>query len=389
MSISTTFAPNTIIASSPMNTILQTDIRDKYNAAINSSTGHLHDGNTGNGPPVAKVNASNVADSVIISGVAPTASKSIAMLNGELQFYDGTAARKALGSYRLPKGFYNFSLVRSAANTIKITSRGGTALSTSNPLIVVIDDPINPGQLSEFVVTSDVSINFDSAVWGFDTYGNLTGVVLRVFAINDNGTLRWGVGLLNRGVVTTTDTTATAASVNLPEMILCNSAVSSSTNYCMEAGYFFADFTDASNTWSIETGAGKVVSGKSGDGIMWPFASTVTGTTTNSTVAAGQGCQIGRRFLFTWDSSTRTSNATGFSMNLPVKARIQTNLVLGPVIDNSTTPTSPGSAQTQTGGVLLNLFKDQVQGTWTNVNNKRVFQFEASFEIGPAASFVG
>ncbi len=81
MTITNTFAPNTVIASAQFNTNFQTDIRDKFNSAFNGSTGHTHDGQTGNGAPIVLQNAS------------PTVTRQLGASAGILQFYDGTAAR--------------------------------------------------------------------------------------------------------------------------------------------------------------------------------------------------------------------------------------------------------------------------------------------------------
>jgi len=81
MSISTTFSPNTIIKSGEMNTITQTNIRDKFNAMINGSTGHTHDGTTGNGSPI------------VLQNTAPTVTRQLGSTGGILQVFDGTAAR--------------------------------------------------------------------------------------------------------------------------------------------------------------------------------------------------------------------------------------------------------------------------------------------------------
>lgn len=81
MTITNTFAPNTVIASASMNTNLQTDIRDKFNAAINGSTGHTHDGTTGNGAPT------------VLQNSAPTVTRQLGFASSFMQFHDGTAAR--------------------------------------------------------------------------------------------------------------------------------------------------------------------------------------------------------------------------------------------------------------------------------------------------------
>ena len=81
MVISNTLTPNTVVASAPLNTNFQTDIRDKFNAAINGSTGHTHDGTTGNGAPIVLQNAS------------PSSTRQLGSSGGILQVHDGSAVR--------------------------------------------------------------------------------------------------------------------------------------------------------------------------------------------------------------------------------------------------------------------------------------------------------
>lgn len=84
ITISNTYSPNTVIASAQVNTGFQTDVRDKYNSAFSSSTGHTHDGTTGNAAPIVLQNAS------------PSVTRQMGSASGELLVHDGTLARTYL-----------------------------------------------------------------------------------------------------------------------------------------------------------------------------------------------------------------------------------------------------------------------------------------------------
>lgn len=405
----------------------ENNIFNAHNNAMHASTGHTHDGTTGNASPIVLQNASPIStrqlgssggilqvfdgtaartmctletaqnisgaktfaqDKIILASTAPTVSGSISVLNSELQYHDGTAARKLIGSHRLPKGCYNFSLVRSAANTIKITSRSGAALSASNPLIVVINDPATPGQSSEFVVTSDVSINIDSTTFGLGA--TITNQLLTVIAINDNGTLRWGIVFLtNRTTLLTTDTTSTASSATTPESAYCTAAVGSATNSVLEVGYFRADFTSGGNTWSIQTGTNDVVTGKSSDGIDRPWTITYGGFSVNPSAGTNIWTQIGRRMhLISEKGGNGTSNATTLTASMPAKARISTVCgIAQEMTDNGVASTATGMPFTVAASATLTIYFNNAAGAWTNVNAKGT-SFHAVVPIGPLASFI-
>lgn len=462
ISISTTFAPNTVIASSPMNTILQTDIRDKYNAAMNVTTGHTHDGSTaGNGPKltssgldmtaaytwtgihtfdaaelkvkgagagVAALQNVNTADSrtltlpdpgaastlvalagaqtftgaktfsgadtLVVPTAAPTVSAAVGSLNGTIQLHDGTAARIYAPMDKMGTFFWNLSIARAtttnAGDSVKITGFQGTALGATNPGYIILPHT-TAGQYTMFTVTADVTILLSGAHWGMDALGNITGALLRVLAINDNGTLRWGVAYLGgRTTLLTTDTTATQSDINLPEEVLCTAAVSSATNRCREIGYVRADFTDATNVWGIQSGINDVVTGESPDGIWQPFNPDYTGFSANPTVVFARMTQVGRIISIQLArNAAGTASGTGFGVICSVKARnaIRGAGFISDGIDNSADVTTAGVVATTAGSKTLSLFRDPSGLAWTNANTKAA-SFSASFEVGPSASFI-
>jgi hypothetical protein len=143
MTITNTFSPNTVIASAKFNTNFQTDIRDKFNAAISGSTGHTHDGATGNGAPVVLQNA------------APTVSRQLGYASGFMEYYDGSLAQKLL-AYRTANimgagGSINFSTIKdslllpdqvpSTAQSLAIV--GNTLQGYSTGVLTFLSDDYN------------------------------------------------------------------------------------------------------------------------------------------------------------------------------------------------------------------------------------------------------
>jgi len=139
------------------------------------------------------------------------------------------------------------------ATQIRITGVTAT-LSATNPLHVSLPDESSAGRVSLFTATADVDIDLTGAHWGFDTLGDLTDIQLRVYAINDNGNLKWGIALKG-GVrsLATAKADTTASNINLKDEFLVNSAIGTASQ-CREVGWFNANFTDSGDEWAIQTG---------------------------------------------------------------------------------------------------------------------------------------
>jgi len=99
------------------------------------------------------------------------------------------------------RGCYNVGLATAqtsvAGDSIKITSADGTAFSSSNVGFIVFDS-VTAGQISVLQITADVTINLTGAHWGAGGKGDLTDQKLVVYALNNNGSLAWGVGTLSQ-----------------------------------------------------------------------------------------------------------------------------------------------------------------------------------------------
>lgn len=307
----------------------------------------------------------------------------------------GTVHIKAMGS-TTPSWINNLSLQATTTtdtnDSIKITGYDGTALSASNPGYVTLPTS-TVGQVAGFQVTADVTIKLTGAHWGMGTYGDITGAILRVFAINDNGTLRFGVALLGgRDTLLTTDTNATATNINLPEEVLCTAAVSSATNFCREIGFFRADFDDtggaSEDLWAIQTGVGDIVTGQTGDGHFMPWKPSYTGFSVNPSVAAGRWAGYGRAGVVDLsDQNSGTSDATTLTItNAPFTPRGSYSFPCQG-IDNGASITTPCRAGFG-GDRTITFRSDYAAGAWTNSGNKRVEKGLFFMEFGPSASFI-
>jgi len=144
-----------------------------------------------------------------------------------------------------------------ANDSIKITGADGTALSPVNYGWVTLPD-VTSGKIKEFNITADVTIDLTGAHWGFGTLGDLTDERLYVYAINNDGTLVWGVALKPaRALILNADDSATASSITTYEQVLVNSALTADAQ-ALQVGWFKANFDDtggaAEDLWSIQTG---------------------------------------------------------------------------------------------------------------------------------------
>lgn len=162
-------------------------------------------------------------------------------------------------------------------DSIKITSADGTALSSTNPGYVMLRSATG-GQIQRFTITADVTILLTGAHWGLGTGGDRTDYPFHVYAINDAGTLKWGVGAvpgLTR--LDGADDSASPGSITTTDGILVNSALSASSN-AQEIGWFRANFDDtdgaAEDLWAVQTGAMDILMGPAPDGLEKPFITT-------------------------------------------------------------------------------------------------------------------
>jgi len=169
------------------------------------------------------------------------------------------------GGARFPGWTNNLSIVNAttseAADSIKITGSNGTALSTINIGAITLPSATT-GRLTTFQVTADVTIDLTGAHWGFGTLGNLTDQILYVYALNNNGSLVWGVAAKpGRLIVANADDSATATDINTYHEVLVSSALSADAQ-ARVVGWFYAAFTDtggaSEDLWAVQTGDGDI-----------------------------------------------------------------------------------------------------------------------------------
>lgn len=308
-------------------------------------------------------------------------------------------ARTTLGINEDMGWFSNLSLVRTtttnAGDTIKLTSADGTALSSSNAGLAKLAST-TAGQVTEFTITSDISVLLTGAHWDCGTRGDLTAAILRVLLINDNGTLKLGVAKLGgRTTLLTTDTSSTQTSVTTPEGVLCNSAVGSASNSCREIGYFYCNFDDtggaAEDLWAISSAVNGVVLGQTADGIWQPYNTSYTGFSSNPTGASHRWTQSGRVVLIVSNGSYNgTSNATSFTMTGPAKnKKAYPQQALTFRMDNGVSLYTYGIAyfnNVDTTEIILMPGPDPLTN-WTAAGTKDC-SFNCMYEVGPSASFI-
>ena len=279
------------------------------------------------------------------------------------------------------QGLHNIAFAQgSDSSQLKITSAAGAALSSTNFGKVIIRSS-TAGTYREFTVTADVTIDLTGAHWGLDGKGNVTGAILRVYAADDNGTLKWGVGYQGGFYyIRNTQDSTTATDINLPEEILVNSGVGTDNSPVRDVGYIRADFTDASDEWAIT----EYHPNESADGLWQPWTTTFTGFSANPTISFQRWTQVGQTVhLARIDSGTGTSNSVSFTMTAPVKCQsagvFSSN---ANVQDNSAEQTTPGGVIMSTAGsTTITLLKNSSGGsTWTAAGGKAsgfTFTYEA------------
>jgi len=184
---------------------------------------------------------------------------------GAVRKYDGAwfTAFKTNGSPGTSFVGLSAATTTNANDSIRILASDGSAFSADAHQGYVCLPSTTAGRLSVFLVSASATINLTGAHWGLGTLGDFTDVELRVYAINDNGTLKWGVS--NQGryrTIVDTDTSTTATNITTQPKMLVNSALSSGTWPCHEIGWFNASFDDtggaAEDLWAVATTVGKI-----------------------------------------------------------------------------------------------------------------------------------
>ena len=270
-------------------------------------------------------------------------------------------------------------------DSIKITGPDGVTLSTTNFDIELPSDTAQ-GRYEKFTISSDITLKISGAHWGIGTTGNITGAILRWGFINDGGaTPALWVGYLgNRETVASTSCFTTQTSVTAPEHLLVNRSLAVGTWPVKEFGYCYADFNDTGDIWAIQSGIGKVFSGRSADGMYQPCNTTHGGFSANPTYTM-YWCLNGKKVHIEYVTTVAgTSNATTYTITLPIKAN---RLLAGSntffPVDSGSGATTNAGCQTTATSATLDIYKTVAAGSWTNSGSKRVghlsFEYEAYY----------
>lgn len=233
--------------------------------------------------------------------------------------------------------FSNLGLVNATTtnsnDSIKIQGSGAT-LSSTNPFLINMPSTVTAGLIATLSATADVTIPLTGAHWGLGTNGDFSGIALRVYAINDSGTLKFGVS--NRGgyrSIPNTSCFTTATSVVSQFHMLVNSAISAGTWPCVEIGHFLASFDDtggaAEDLWSVSSSVTSLNPGRQPQANTdWQSVSLTTGLTGGSHTVTAYEKIVGDTW-FVRGRISFTSIFTGGSATLafPSNRRLDVNKV--------------------------------------------------------------
>ncbi len=159
-----------------------------------------------------------------------------------------------------PGHTWNIGLINATTNaaddSIKLTSMTGATLSATNQAHLLIQST-TVGSLLSFDLTSDVSIDLTGAHFAYGGTGNQTDVKLRWIVINDSGTLKHAITVQeNLRFIANTNSSTTATSVTTRAKVLTKTSLSAGTWPCAEIGWFYANFNDTGDVWTVQSGVG-------------------------------------------------------------------------------------------------------------------------------------
>ena len=313
----------------------------------------------------------SIANGIRLPNADPSVDTGIGFLNNVLKIHDGTSARTWLPIESGQQGLYNICFKQGGDSSILSISScsAGAALSASNPGYVRIRSS-TAGTYRTVAVTADVTLDLTGAHWGLDGKGNTTNSILRVYAVDDAATLRWGAGYQGGFYyIRSTQDDATATNINLPEEILINANNATDNTPVLDVGYIFASFTDASNEWAIT----EYHPNESADGIWQPWTTTHGGFSADPTFTALIWMQVGKTvFLHSQAAGAGTSNATTYTMTAPIKADDAVRNTCPESHNNGVAGTSPALAEFTVDSVTINFFQNVSKAVWTGSGAKLV-----------------
>lgn len=327
----------------------------------------------------------NTSDTIGIQAPSLSASYTLTLPTGAGT--DGYSVN-ALGSgslgylHRQP-GIYNIGVknaTSSAANdSIEITSADGSAFSSTNPGYVVMPD-VTDGELVVLKITSDVTIDLTGAHWARGTLGDLSAYPLRVYAINNNGNLAWGVSPFNIHTVSDSVDEATPTNVTGYDDVLVNTSLASGTWEAVQVAWFLADFDDTGGSsedlWSVQVDPGSIrVAYRADDtpitGTLWRSVGNGHGSTNDKIRITTTELQYA-----TMDVTFATTAAAGDSYTINSDGAYSityrdlgsTGPILGITVNSTELTTSPHAASGNFDRILaMGSFGNNIiaQLTWT------------------------
>ena len=209
-----------------------------------------------------------------------------------------------------------------AGDSIKVTSASGSDLSSTNQLYVCVGHA-TAGLKALLKATADVTLTPTGAHWERGGLGNRTDQRLFVYAINDAGTLKWGLSPLPglRVILGANDET-TATNCTTIFDVFVNSALTGDSN-CVEVGSYLADFNDTGDIWTTQTGVGEILVGAF-DSVLWQrYTGGASGIGTLGTNEFWFA-KIGECMSLRGKAITGTTAASEAQLNLPSGGVIKT-----------------------------------------------------------------
>lgn len=266
-------------------------------------------------------------------------------------------------------------------DSIKITASDHTALAADAHIgYAVLPHHATAGKLAVFTVSSDITIKLTGATWGLGGSGDFTDVILRVYLINDAGTLKAGV--TNTGgyrTITTALSSATQSDINLQTEMIVNSTLSG-TSPCFEMGWFLADFDDTGGAhedlWAVQTALGEINVGIPAPDQTNSVTYTPTGSWSANSTYTGRWRRF-REFMIVDMRVTTTGapTAANLTINLPSGYLIDTGKLLstgneeyigdGLILDSGTATYTCSVRYSSTSAVALVL--PGAAGTYVNI----------------------
>lgn len=97
---------------------------------------------------------------------------------------------------------------------------------------------------------------------------------------------------------------------------------------------------------------------------------TFTGFSVAPVVVHARYIQIGKLVFFSIDMGEGTSNATGFTITLPVAAKNEDQVICVSVRDNGAAAPETGLISTRAASTTADVFANNTKGSWTALNGK-------------------